>query len=315
MKLKCRNWLLVFPVVIAWFAISCSDKSDDTPEEKGLPEVVATSTMVADMVRTIAGDDLKVIAMMAPGVDPHTYEPPARVYSDLRLADAIIYNGLHLEGKMTESFESQGDKTLALTDNLPSDRLISPENIDEKYGDPHIWGDASLWALSIPTVVAKLSEINPEMKAEFEARGAAYQKEVTALNEWIISRINEIPEANRILITSHDAFSYFGKAYGVQVIGVQGISTVDEPSGADILNTIDLIKDKGVKAIFPESSVSPAVIQRISKDSKVTVGETLFSDSCGPLGEMESRNGETYDLGTYIGMMKHNVNAMVAALK
>lgn len=288
-----------------------SEKSDSNKD----PEVVATSTMVANMVRIIAQNDLPVTALMAPGVDPHSYEPPARVYSDLRHADVIVYNGLHLEGKLTESFEKQGDKAIALTDHLPAERLISPEAIDEEYGDPHIWGDASLWALAIPAVVAKLAALKPDKKAEFEARGAAYQKEIEALHQWALGRVKEIPEANRVLITSHDAFNYFGKAYGIQVIGVQGISTVDEPSGADVLNTIDMIKEKGVKAIFPESSVSPAVIDRISKDSGAKKGATLFSDSTGKAGEMESAHGETYDLGTYIGMMKHNINSIVDALK
>ncbi len=279
------------------------------------PEVVATSTMIADMVRTIAGPDLKVTGLMEPGVDPHTYQPSAMVYSELRHAEVIIYNGMHLEGKMTETFENQGDKALALTDHLPKDRLIAPQSIDESFGDPHIWGDASLWSLAVPAVVAKLSDLEPEKKAEFSARGLAYQEEIQDLHSWILSRIAEIPAQNRILITSHDAFNYFGKAYGIEVIGVSGISTVDEPSGADILNTIDLIKQKGVKAIFPESSVSPAVIERISKDSGAVTGDILFSDSCGELGKLETENNETYDLGTYLGMMKHNVNAIVKALK
>jgi len=309
-NMKRRSFFLIF--LSGLLLVGCGDTSGPISSK---PEVVATSTMIADMVRTIAGTDLKVTGLMEPGVDPHTYQPSAMVYSELRHSQAIIYNGLHLEGKMTETFENQGDKAMALSDHLPKERLIAPQSIDDSFGDPHLWGDASLWALAVPAVVAKLAELEPGKKAEFSSRGLAYQKEIQDLHAWILQRFAEIPAQNRILITSHDAFNYFGKAYGIEVIGVSGISTVDEPSGADILNTIDLIKQKGVKAIFPESSVSPAVIERISKDSGAVKGDILFSDSCGELGKLETENGETYDLGTYIGMMKHNVNAIVKALK
>ena len=300
-------------VLFCVFFSGCGSK--DQGEKNERPKIVATSTMVADMVRAVAGDDFEVTGLIAPGVDPHTYEPPARVYGELRNADAVIYNGFHLEGKMTEAFESLGERAMALTDHLPKDRLLSPEAIDDQYGDPHIWGDASLWALAVAPVVDKLSSMRPEKKNELEERGKAYRTEIEALHEWISDRINEIPKERRVLITSHDAFNYFGRAYGVEVYGVQGISTVDEPGLADITNTIDLIKKRGVGAIFTENSVSPAVIKRISKDAGVKVGRELFSDSCGRSGETESMYGETYDVGTYVGMMKHNLNAILDALK
>ncbi|MDF1813290.1 MAG: zinc ABC transporter substrate-binding protein [Verrucomicrobiales bacterium] len=310
-----KNYGILCCLILLSSLLLSSCGNSDNEIKNAEPEVVATSTMIADMVRTIAGPDVKVIGLMAPGVDPHTYEPPARVYSDLRHANAIIYNGLHLEGKMTEAFEKQGDKAIAISDHLPADRLISPEAIDAEFGDPHVWGDASLWALAIPFVVEKLASLKPEKKADFEARGKAYQKEVEDFHAWAQQQIASLPESGRVLITSHDAFNYFGKAYGLEVYGLAGISTVDEPSGATVLHTIDMIKEKGVKAIFPESSVNPSVIERISKDAGVSKGETLFSDSCGQLGDIRTKNGETYDVGTYIGMMKHNVNSIVDALK
>lgn len=295
--------------------VGCSPKEETstegneaapTTEAPSKPEIVATSTMVADMVRTIAGDDFAITALMAPGIDPHSYELPAQAYSALRHADAIIYNGLHLEGKLTETFEKLGGKALALTDHLPADQLIPAEEIDEEYGDPHVWGDAALWAQAVPAVVGKLSALLPEQTKAFEERGAAYQAELIELDKWAKQRVAEIPEGHRTLITSHDAFNYFGNAYGIEVIAPQGISTEDEPSGAAILATIDLIKERGVKAVFPESSVDTAIIERISTDAGVKKGETLFSDSCGPAEE---------PTGTYIGMMRHNVNAIVDALK
>ena len=197
---------------------------------------------------------------------------------------------------------------------MPGDRLLTPEGF-EGHGDPHIWGDASLWTIAIDTVVKTLGELMPEQKGILADRATAYYQEIEDLDEWIRTRVAEVPEAHRTLVTSHDAFNYFGNAYGFEVIGVQGISTATDAGMADIVNTVDLVKNRGVKAIFVESSVSKATIERIAKDAGVKIGGELFSDSCGPAGDMKTVDGETYDVGTYLGMMKHNVNTVVEALK
>lgn len=298
----------------AFLLIGCTNQQDD-----GVTEIVTTSTMITDMVKTIVGDaesDTLIVKGLIPaGVDPHSYVPSAIILSDLKHADLIIYNGMHLEGKMTDSFENRGAKALAITDLLPKDKLITPEMIDEDFGDPHVWGDIDLWSKAVPGVVAKLSELVPEKKDEFAKRGEAYQKQLFALHAWTLKRMQEVPEANRTLITSHDAFSYFGDAYKIRVVGIKGISTTDEAGGGDLLGVIDLIKKENIKAIFRESSTNDSEIKRVASQAKVKIGDTLFSDSCGAAGNMETSNGETYDQGTYIGMMKHNINAIVEALK
>ena len=319
-----RRFFFSRPVVALSLALAClllthcgGKREDSEAGGKGKPTIVATTTMLADMARALAGDDADVIGLMSPGVDPHTYELPARAIGQIRGADAILYNGLLLEGKIAEILEplgEQGKPVVPVAERLPKDRLLVPEGL-EAHGDPHVWGDAKLWADAIDVVLEALGELMPEKKGELVDRATAYTRKVEQLDEWIRSRVAEVPEAHRTLVTSHDAFNYFGKAYGFEVIGVQGISTATDAGMADIVNTVDLVKERGVKAIFVESSVSKATIERIAKDAGVVIGGELFSDSCGPAGEMKTVNGETYDVGTYLGMMKHNVNTVVEALK
>lgn len=286
-------------------------------EGGGPPKIVATTTMVADLVRALAGEDAEVVGLMAPGVDPHTYEMPARAIALIRGADAVIYNGHQLEGKMPEILEplaAQGRAIVAVGESLPLEKLIQPEGF-EGHADPHVWGDVMLWKSCVDPVSEALQALLPEKAAAITERAAAYAAELDTLDAWIRERIALVPAENRLLVTSHDAFNYFGRAYGIEVIGVQGISTASEAGIADIVGTVDLVKSRGVKAIFVESSVSRATIERIAKDAGVVIGGELYSDSCGPAGEMETVDGETWDVGTYVGMMKHNVNAVVQALK
>ena len=311
--------LCVVMASISFGLSGCGKKGDgagETPHE-GKPRIVATSTMLTDLVKALAGDDAEVAGLMAPGVDPHTYEMPARAIAQIRGSDAVFYNGFLLEGKMADVLEpmaAQGKAVVAVAEALPRDQVIQPENF-EGHADPHVWGDVQLWKQTVPTVREALQHLMPEKADAIAARADAYSTELDALDAWIRERIALVPEANRLLVTSHDAFTYFGRAYGFEVIGVQGISTAADAGIADIVNTVDLVKSRGVKAIFVESSVSRATIERIAKDAGVVIGGELYSDSCGPAGEMETAAGETYDKGTYIGMMKHNVNAMVEALK
>ena len=273
--------------------------------------------MVADMVRQVGGDRISVVGLMGPGVDPHLYKPAATDGLKLNRAEAIFYSGLMLEGRMADLFARmgrRGKKVYAVTEGIPRASLLEPEQF-EGHWDPHVWGDPQLWVSCVDVVVAGLSAVDRAGAAEFQRRGAAYKKELAVLREWAAKRIGEIPKAQRVLVTSHDAFNYFGKAYGLQVVGVQGVSTVSQAGLADIAKTADFIKQRGVKAIFVESSVSPAVIQRISKDAGVRIGGELYSDACGKPGEMETGGGESYDVGSYIGMIKHNINTIVEALK
>lgn len=282
----------------------------------GKLRVVATTTMVADMARVIGGDAALVIGLMAPGVDPHSYSLPTRAIADLKSADVVLYSGFKLEGRSEELYgplESAGVLVAAVGEAVAEDSLIVAEEFDG-YPDPHVWGDAALWAQCIPRVVETLSEARPELAETFARRGEEYAEQLKQLDQWARQRVASIPEGNRILITSHDAFNYFGRAYGLEVIGVQGISTVDKAGLADIAKTVDLIKEREVVAVFVENSVAPDAVERIATDSGARIGGSLFSDSMGAAGDEETVNGETYDCGTYIGMIKHNVNTVVEAL-
>lgn len=280
-------------------------------------QVATTTTMVTDLVKQIGGDRIEIAGLMGPGVDPHLYKPAVADGLKLRNAAAIFYSGLMLEGRMSDLFARMGrggKKVYPVTESIPEKSLLEPEEF-EGHWDPHVWGDPVLWSKCVNTVVEGLSAADPAGKSGYAKRGADYKKQLAELHEWAKKRIAEIPESRRVLITSHDAFNYFGRAYGLEVIGVQGVSTVNQAGLADIAKTVDFIKGRGVKAIFIESSVSPAVIERISKDAGVKIGGELFSDACGAPGQMESGGGERYDVGTYIGMIKHNVNTVVEALK
>jgi manganese/zinc/iron transport system substrate-binding protein len=231
----------------------------------------------------------------------------------LQRADAIFYNGLVLEGKMTDLFTKMArtkKHVYAVAEAIPSEQLLEPEQFEGHY-DPHVWFDVTLWARCAGAVVEGLSAADPANKAAYEKRGAEVQKRMAELHAWALAKAGELPSEKRILITSHDAYNYFGRAYGFQVVGLQGISTVSEAALADMARLVDFIKKREVKAIFVESSVPHTTIERIAQDAKVKVGGELFSDAMGTPGQME--NG--YDLGTYEGMVKHNLSTIVEALK
>lgn len=291
---------LMLALGAGWCLAACGDRAGE-PEGGGKPLVVATTTMIADMVRQVAGDVVVVEGLMGPGVDPHLYKPSGEDARRLRDARAIFYNGLQLEGRMAELFERMGREgkiAVALGDAVPEAARITPEE-SGVHADPHIWGDVGLWAGCVSTVVEGLSQVIPQEKAAFEKRGAEVKGKLVTLDAWVKERVAGVPKEKRVLITSHDAFSYFGRAYGFDVLGVQGISTVSEAGLADVAKMVDLIKKRAVKAIFVESSVPPATIQRISADSGAKVGGELFSDALGAPGELRDAGGEKVDVGTY----------------
>lgn len=278
--------------------------------------VITTTTMITDLVRIVGKDTIEVLPLMSPGVDPHQYKPSARDVSKIRKADAIIYNGLHLEGKMGTLFEglkAQDRNIYALGDAINPEDLIF---ISSQLPDPHIWFDCCLWKQCTQGLVNFLSAIDPTNKAIYHANGAAYISILDELNNQCLSLIQALPKDQRVLITSHDAFNYFGKAYGMEVLGVQGISTVTEAGIGDIVRIIDFIKSRGIKSIFVETSVSQATIQRISKDAHVQIGGELFSDSTGSAQEcVLDTAGRAHPLDTYVGMILHNVQLIVKGLQ
>lgn len=295
----------------------CGGGDDAAEAQGGKVRAVATTTMVADMVREVGGDAVEVVGLMGPGVDPHLYKPSSSDVTRLTGAEVIFYSGLMLEGRMADVFAQmgrRGKKAYAVTESVDRERLLEPEAFGGHW-DPHVWGDPRLWAECVDVAVEGLGEARPEQAAAFAERGAALKEKYRELHRWGIDRVSETPEDGRTVVTSHDAFNYFGRAFGLRVIGVQGISTTSEAGLADIAETVDFIRENDIKAIFVETSVSPAAIERIAEDSGARVGGELFSDAMGTAGDVRSLGGERYDVGTYPGMIKHNVNTIVEALK
>jgi len=274
--------------------------------------VVTTVGMIGDAVRNIGGDRVEVINLMGPGVDPHLYKPTAGDVSDLESADIIFYGGLELEGRMVDTFEMiarSGKPTVAVTMEIPVEYLRQPPEFKGRY-DPHIWFDVTLWMWAVNTISKNLQAYSPEDAAMFQANTDAYQAQLQQLDRYVREQIARIPEQNRILVTAHDAFGYFGQQYGIEVHGLQGTSTATEASASDVQTLTELIVSRQVPAIFVESSVPPATIEAVREACRaqgweVVIGEPLFSDAMGEEGTPE---------GTYIGMVTHNVDAIVSAL-
>ena len=275
--------------------------------------VTATTTMVADLVKQVGGDRVEVHPLMGPGVDPHLYKASASDVTKLQHADAIFYSGILLEGKMQDVFTKMARSkkyVYAVTESLPEDRLLDAPNTPGHH-DPHVWFDVPLWTTCIDAVVHGLSQASEGGSDYFKKRGEETKAKLAELHQWAQKRIAELPKEKRILVTSHDAFNYFGRAYEFKVVGLQGISTVEEANLAAMVKLVEFVKQNQVKAVFVESSVPPQAMNRIKQDAGVKIGGELFSDAMGAAGHIEN----SYDLGTYEGMIKHNVNTIVEALR
>jgi manganese/zinc/iron transport system substrate-binding protein len=281
--------------------------------ETGPVKVSVTTGMIADLVRQVGGDRVEVTQLMGPGIDPHLYKPTSSDASALGKADVVFYNGLMLEGRMGELFDrlsKSGKNIRAVTDSIPEDRLISTPDFEDHH-DPHLWFDVELWRQTVPAIVEGLSAADPEGRAIYEKNAADLDARLVALHAWCVSQAATLPESARILVTSHDAYNYFGRAYGFRVVGLQGASTVSEAALADVASLVDFIREQNIKAIFVESSVNPTTIQRVAADAGVGVGGELFSDAMGMPGEVVNGN----DTGTYEGMVRHNLSTIIEALK
>ncbi|WP_326328744.1 metal ABC transporter solute-binding protein, Zn/Mn family [Parapedobacter sp. 10938] len=275
--------------------------------ESGKPYILATTGMVADMVQHIVGDSATVEALMRPGVDPHLYKASQGDLRKILDADYLFYNGLHLEGKLASILEKQArvKPVVAVGDDLKG--LIK---VNETTYDPHIWFDVSLWKAATAHAVRQMAELDRANAAYYEANGRRYMQALDSLDTWVTARIHTIPPTKRVLITAHDAFSYFGRAYGMEVRGLQGISTVSEFGLRDVSGLVDYIITQGIPAVFVESSVSDRSLKAVltgvrQRGGTVRIGGNLFSDAMGAEGTAE---------GTYIGMVKYNVNTIVEAL-
>ena len=298
---------LLLVCLIAVFACKSAVKKNDKLQ------VVTTTTMITDLLNNIGGDKIDIQGLMGAGVDPHLYKASEGDVSKLFNADVIVYNGLHLEGKLEDVFEKmryQNKKTIAVSDAINKATLIGSEYFASNY-DPHIWFDISNWELITQYITDQLCELDAKNADTYKENGANYLKRLASLKTIITDEVSSIPIEKRILVTAHDAFNYFGKEFQFNVVGLQGLSTATEAGVKDVQRMASFIEENEVKAIFVESSVPKRTVEALqeavkAKGKEVVIGGTLFSDALGSAGTKE---------GTYIGMYKHNVKIIVSSLK
>lgn len=297
---------VILLVMFALFSAGCGDdKTSETTKVKSEKIVaVSTITIINDIVKSIGKDKVEAHSICGVGIDPHTYHPKP---SDPRLvsnSDIVFINGFALEHWIEEMIKGAGGrKTEVIVTNG-----LTPMTDEKGFGDPdpHAWFDVTNVKTYADNVAKGLISIDPDNRDYYEANLKEYQSKLDSLNTWIKEQINTIPESQRVLITSHDAFRYFGRAYGMEVKGLQGISTEAKIRTEDLKDLIDYVRLKNLKSVFIETSVNPKLLEQISAETNAKIGGTLFSDSIG--------NEDTPE-GTYIGAVKHNVNTIVNSLK
>ena len=277
--------------------------------EDAKPYIVTTTAQIADLARHVAGDTAHVESLMGEGTDPHLYRPTRADRVKLQQADIVFYNGLHLEGKMVELLEQLAAEkpVIAVSDSLKESTILKTASAAH---DPHIWMDVSNWIAALDLVKKTLSTHYPALAETFRGNETAFTKELQTLDNYARETIQTIPASRRALVTAHDAFGYLGAAYGLEVFGIQGISTDSEAGLHHIETLVDLLVERNIPAVFIESSVSERNIKALiegaaSRGHSVKIGGELFSDAMGTPG--------TYE-GTYIGMIDHNVTTIAHAL-
>jgi len=303
-------WLILLLLVPA-----CGPAADQEGDDLSARRirVVATTGMIGDLVAHIGADRVEVITLMGPGVDPHLYRATAGDVNRMRRADLIAYNGLHLEGRMADLFEQmQGRdiRTIAVAGAIePADLIVSAE-FPGNY-DPHIWFDVSLWMRTIPYVAEALGSMDPTHADLYRQNAEAYRAELTELHDYVLGRAAELDQEQRILVTAHDAFGYFGEAYGFDVRGLQGISTATEAGTADVQSLAEFIATERIPSIFVETSVSARHIEAVraavrARGFDVQIGGELYSDALGSPGSGAE---------TYAGMVRHNIDTIIEGLR
>jgi manganese/zinc/iron transport system substrate-binding protein len=298
--------LLLIPVLLFAACAAPTESSDN-----GKLKVVATIGQIANAAEIIGGDLIEVNGLMGPGVDPHLYVATEGDVGLLQEADIIFYNGLHLEAQMAEILEQLGERktVVALGETTPEDQRIGDTSAGGIY-DPHIWFDVQLWTYTVEAIRDTYMETDPDNAAIYESNAAAYIAELKTLHVYVTEQANRIPESQRVIVTAHDAFTYFGRAYGFEVRGLQGISTESEAGTGDVQELADFIVERQIKALFIESSVPVRNVEAMqaavaAQGWDVVIGGELFSDAMGDEDSPE---------GNYIGMVTHNIDTIVNAL-
>lgn len=284
-------------ILISVFVLGCESKATATDSY----EVVTTTTMLADMVQELAGPDVKVRSLVPVGADPHLYQPTPADVRDVSRASLVVTNGLGLEGWIDDLVRNAGGKATKV--HVATDE-IEPLEIDSDI-DPHFWFDVSLWAKSTSGIEKQLVELKIAPKDEVETRAVAYRNRLQALDTWVKEQVSQLKPSQRVLVTSHDAFHYFGRAYEFEVVGIQGVSTEQEASQRDVMNVIKLIKAREIPAVFAETSVNSGLIDQVSRETGVKVSGPLYSDSLG------AKDSGAQD---YESMVTTNVTMIVNAL-
>ncbi len=273
--------------------------------------VTTTTNLITDLVRQVGGDRVAVTGLMGPGVDPHLYKASAGDVDRLQEADVIVYGGLELEGRMSDLLEELGDRrpTVAVTKDMREEDLIASEGHAGRF-DPHVWFDVTLWQQAARTVAATLRTLDPDSAAHYDGRLKEYLAELTELDAYVRRQADAVPERQRVLVTSHDAFGYFGARYGLDVLAIQGISTQTEATTADVERIARVLAQRDVPAVFLESSVPRGTIEAVlaaarRRGLQARVGGELFADAAGDEGTPE---------GTYAGMLRHNARTIAEGL-
>ncbi|MEM9595928.1 MAG: zinc ABC transporter substrate-binding protein [Acidobacteriota bacterium] len=306
--------LLTTCMLLPMAVVACAPQGPEAEDigEGGPLQVVATTGMIADTATILAGDLAEVTGLMGPGIDPHLYKASESDVRKLAEADLILYNGLFLEGKMGDILVKMARQrpVVAVSEAVPEDKRREPPELEGQY-DPHIWFDVALWAETLDPITEALVELRPEHGAELRSRRDELRGRLLDLDAWARGRIEEIPEERRVLVTAHDAFGYFGDRYGLEVVGIQGVSTLAEAGLQDVQRVVDLVTDRGIPAMFVESSVPQRTVEAVQASCRdrghdVVIGGELFSDAMGAAGTPE---------GTYEGMVRHNVDTIVEALR
>jgi manganese/zinc/iron transport system substrate-binding protein len=299
-------------IAILSLAVSLVSCKWDQNDEEGKYKITTTTNIMADAVKALVKDSAAVTPLMATGVDPHLYKASQRDLDLLFEADLVIYHGLHLEGKMTEVLRkfSRTNDVIDQGELLPKDKLISNPEYATSI-DPHIWFDVALWKTAMTAIAHELADRKPGWRGYIENNLAAYQKKLDSLDSYNRQQIRQLTEQGQVLITAHDAFSYFGKAYGMEVKGLQGLSTLSEPGLRDVSELVSYIIEHQIKAIFVEQSISPKALEAVVEGCKrrghqVRLAGPLYADSLGdPEGEA----------GTYVEMVSSNVKTIVENLR
>ncbi|MBK1784138.1 metal ABC transporter solute-binding protein, Zn/Mn family [Prauserella cavernicola] len=295
-------------------AVGYAMQPNDDPAHEGL-RLVTTTNFLDDTVRQIGGEHVETERLMGPGVDPHLYQAKASDLTEMRRADAVIAVGLYLEGSLQQTLDeiARTKPVLFAGEAIPDSELLSPPAgaAPEEEHDPHVWFDPNLWVHVVDSVTAELARLDPEHAADYRRNGAAYRAEVLAMADDVRDLIQRIPPAHRQLVTSHDAFRYFGRAFGMQVVAIQGISTQQEATTADISRVADDLAASGVRSVFVETSVPRQTLNSVlaaasQQGSHIGIGGELYSDSAGDDGTPG---------GTYLGMVRANAETLVEGLR